>query len=94
MQINGPGHIHGPQPINAPHRNPAAANASANASAAQGADQLDISREADLVSRLREIPDIRADRVAELRAQIASGAYESPEKLDVALDRLLDELNV
>ena len=40
----------------------------------------------------RAIPDIRADRVAELKAQIASGAYETDAKLNVALDRLLDEM--
>ncbi|MDP6556758.1 MAG: flagellar biosynthesis anti-sigma factor FlgM [Pirellulaceae bacterium] len=38
------------------------------------------------------MPDVRTDRVAELRAQIASGAYETDAKLDVALDRLLDEI--
>jgi negative regulator of flagellin synthesis FlgM len=27
-----------------------------------------------------------------IRQQIATGAYESPEKLELALDRMLDEL--
>ena len=57
-----------------------------------GVDQLDISPEAELVSRVRDLPDVRTDRVAELRAQIATGVYESEAKLDVALGRLLDEL--
>jgi negative regulator of flagellin synthesis FlgM len=38
------------------------------------------------------LPDTRADRVSELRAQIASGTYEAEAKLDVALGRLLDEM--
>lgn len=93
MQINGPTQIHGPQPLGAPHR---VRNSQAPASngVTSGADQLDISREADLVSRIHEIPDIRVDRVAELRAAIESGTYETPDKLDVALDRLLDEIGV
>jgi negative regulator of flagellin synthesis FlgM len=57
-----------------------------------GVDQLDISPEAEMVSRVRDLPDVRTDRVAELRAQIATGIYESEAKLDVALGRLLDEL--
>ena len=69
MQINGPTHVHGPQPINAPHR-AQAPQPSAQRSQLTGADQLDISREADMVSRVREMPDIRADRVAEIRAAI------------------------
>jgi negative regulator of flagellin synthesis FlgM len=93
MQVNGPGHIHGPQSINAPHRAQAARPAAANYQA-QETDQLDISREADLVSRVRDIPDIRADRVAEIRAQIADGTYETGDKLEIALSRLLDEIGV
>jgi hypothetical protein len=30
--------------------------------------------------------------VASIRAQIANGTYETPEKLDMALSRLLDEI--
>jgi negative regulator of flagellin synthesis FlgM len=92
MQINGPTHIHGPQSINAPHRTMSAQPA-ARSGYTQGADQLDISREADMASRLRDIPDIRADRVAEIRAAIAAGTYETPDKLDIAVGRLLDEIS-
>jgi len=69
-----------------------AAEATQQADSWLGVDQLDISPEAELVSRVRDLPDVRTDRVAELRAQIATGVYESEAKLDVALGRLLDEL--
>lgn len=36
--------------------------------------------------------DIRADKVAEIRAQIDAGTYETDEKLEIAADRLLDDL--
>jgi negative regulator of flagellin synthesis FlgM len=36
--------------------------------------------------------DIRLDNVAAIRAAIADGSYETPEKLDIALDRLLGRL--
>ena len=36
--------------------------------------------------------DIRLDRVNAIRAAIADGSYDTPEKLDIALDRLLDRL--
>jgi len=92
MQIHGPTHLHGPQPVNAPHRTQAPQPA-AQSGYSTGADQLDISHEADLASRIREIPDIRQDRVAEIRAAIESGEYETSEKLDIAVGRLLDELS-
>lgn len=92
MQIHGLGQVHGPQPISAPHTQHPAAQVDSPRSGNLHIDQLDISPEADLVSRVRELPDIRADRVADIRQQIAAGTYETDEKLDVALSRLLDEI--
>ncbi|MHB8968979.1 MAG: flagellar biosynthesis anti-sigma factor FlgM [Pirellulaceae bacterium] len=92
MQIHGPTYVHGPQSINAPHRTMASQSA-ARSGTTLGADQLDISQEADLVSRMREIPEIRADRVADLRAAIAAGTYETPDKLETAVGRLLNEFS-
>lgn len=93
MQIHGPTYVHGPQSINAPHRT-MAPQSTARSATTMGADQLDISREADMVSRLREIPDIRADRVADIRAAIEAGTYETPDKLETAVGRLLNELSI
>ncbi len=39
-----------------------------------------------------EPPPFRADLVAEIRRQIAAGTYETPEKWEAALDRMLDRL--
>jgi negative regulator of flagellin synthesis FlgM len=35
--------------------------------------------------------EIRMDRVAEIRAQIANGNYDSAEKMDAAVGRMLDQ---
>ncbi len=91
MQIHGPSNIHGPQPINPPHRTQGAAPSEGTTQTHQ-ADQLDISREADLVSRARELPSVRAERVASIRAEIEAGTYETEQKLETAVGRLLDEL--
>ena len=55
-------------------------------------DQVDISNEARMLAGLNENTEIRADRVAEIRQQIETGQYETTEKLETAVDRLLDEL--
>ena len=93
MQINGPAHLHGAQAINPPHHTARASQPNqAQGSSLAEVDQLDISREAAFVSEARDLPDVRQDRVADIRAQIASGAYETDEKIDGALERLLDEI--
>ncbi|MBN2218359.1 MAG: flagellar biosynthesis anti-sigma factor FlgM [Pirellulales bacterium] len=91
MHIHGPSHLHGPQPIGPPH---ASRVARPDATTPSGLiqDELRISDEARLIEQVKQAPDIRQDRVDAIRRQIAEGTYETPEKLDIALDRLLDEI--
>ena len=46
----------------------------------------------DAVRAAESTADIRFDKVNAIRAAIADGSYDTPEKLDLALDRLLDRL--
>ncbi len=92
MEIHGVTHLHGAQPISGPHK-AQPADPTPQTDTWMDVDELDISQEADLVGRVDDLPDIRADRVAEIRADIAEGVYETDEKLDIALGRLLDEMS-
>ena len=91
MQIYGPSHVHGAQSINGPHTTRGAQAAGAAKTAGVG-DQLDISEAGLLAARLDDVPEIRQDRVDAIRAAIADGTYETQDKLDGALNRLLDEI--
>jgi len=55
------------------------------------ADRVELSGAGSILSRLKS-NDIRADKVADIKAQIEAGTYEDDQKLDVAADRLLDDL--
>lgn len=55
-------------------------------------DQVEISSEAQLIANTQETSGVRSERVAEIRQQIQSGQYETPEKIDAAVERLLDEI--
>ncbi len=61
-------------------------------STTRGSDRVEVSQLAMYLSKLRAMPDVRQDLIDEVRAQIAKGAYDTPEKLEAALDALLDEL--
>ena len=45
-----------------------------------------------MLDGIGQLPEIRYEKVEAIRTQIASGSYETPEKLELALDRMLDEL--
>lgn len=91
MQIYGPAQLHGAQPISAPHTSRAAQSTTPTQSAPIR-DELSLSSTAQLIDLVHQAPDIRQDRVAAVRAQIANGTYETHDKLDMALNRLLDEI--
>ena len=92
MQISGPSAVHGPQGVSAPHGVRGPANSAPARSTADVSDELHISDSARVASQLSEIPAIRQDRVDAIRTAIAQGTYETDAKLNVALDRLLDEI--
>jgi len=54
-------------------------------------DRLELSGHSHLLTALRS-NEVRVDKVAVIKSQIEAGTYESSEKLDVAIDRMLDEI--
>ena len=59
--------------------------------APRSGDQVEVSVTARLMARLKAEPDIRADLVERVRGEIAEGKYETPERMDAALDQMIDE---
>jgi negative regulator of flagellin synthesis FlgM len=92
MQIYGPAQLHGPQGISAPHANTRSGFAAPAARAADTRDTLEISAEGMFAEKLQELPEMRLERIATIREQIQNGTYETDDKLDLALSRLLDEI--
>ena len=98
MQIYGPYRVSTTQPNAAAQRSQPTKPADVAAPGSTSpVDQLELSSTAsisrlDATNQIAGGGEIRIDRVAEIRRQIADGSYETPEKLDAALDRLLDQL--
>jgi len=86
--------VGGNSPIQRPTAPTAATTSAAPASTtstARPADKLDLSGTNHLLQSLKT-NNIRADKVASVKAQIANGTYEDDHKLNGALDGLLDDL--
>lgn len=91
MHIQGTTQIHGPHGINAPHA-PFRGQATGQTAGSCETDRVDISAAAEAALSAAESGDIRTELVNQIRDQIAAGTYETPQKLDIALERLLDEI--
>ena len=99
MQIYGPFRVSTTQNTSGVQRTqpqkPVESNSQAKS--AEPVDQLDLTSSAAATNRLDESGaiagggEIRIDRVAEIRRQIAEGTYETAERLDATVERLLDQ---
>ncbi len=89
--INGLG---GNSPIQStnPIKTPPAVSATTTTTRPTATDKLELSGASHLLAALKT-NDIRTDKVAGIRAQIANGTYETNDKIDGATDRLLDEIS-
>jgi anti-sigma28 factor (negative regulator of flagellin synthesis) len=56
-------------------------------------DEVSISPAARMLEQLVNDPEIRAEKISQIRTAIDAGEYETPEKLRIALDRLLASIN-
>lgn len=92
MEIYGAGGTQGPQPI---YPRLAAFSVEAGSTVHAGAprDHVEISPLGQMLDGISRLPEIRHEKVEEIRSQIASGTYETPAKLEMALDRMIDELS-
>ena len=59
----------------------------------RAADRLELSGESRLLE-LAKSNDVRADKVADLKAQIEAGTYDLDGKADAVADKLLDDLEL
>ncbi len=73
-------------------RNRATAAPTETQTPSRAPDTVNLSEQARYLDALRENADVRVDLVQRIREEIASGTYESFDKLDKAIDGLLDDL--
>ena len=56
-------------------------------------DEVEISAVGKMLDDASRTPGVREQRLAQIKAAIEAGTYETPEKLELALNRMLEQLN-
>ena len=54
-------------------------------------DRVELSEHARHLDRIRQLPDIRQSLVNDIRSAIENGAYDTDGKLELAIDKLVEE---
>ena len=91
MEVRGPGQISGAGPVGrtAPVSAPQQAPPSG---LVVPRDEVEISSAGRLLDAASRSVGVREQRLEQIKAAVAAGTYETPEKLQLAVDRLLKEL--
>ena len=91
MEVTGPGAAHGAFPIR-PARSAIEPKPAVGQPSAPIRDEIEISSAGKMLEKLSDASEVRAEHLARIKAAIDAGEYETPHKLEAALDRLLDEI--
>lgn len=93
MNISGTQFTHGAHALSGPHAAKSQQTAAPQQAAAmQAKDKVTLSSAAQQANQTSETTsggEVRFDLVNRLRSEIAAGTYETPEKLDAALEKML-----
>jgi negative regulator of flagellin synthesis FlgM len=87
--------INGIQPPAAPHPPDSVGKVAPtqNALEPQAAhDVVEISSAARLAAKIHEVPEVRSELVQRVKSEIEAGTYETPERLEIAVNRLMEDL--
>lgn len=66
----------------------------ARSESAGASDRIELSENARLAEEVRNAPDVREDRVAEARARMEAGEFDSEEVRRAIADRLLEQFGL
>lgn len=89
MKIGGTNGVNGPQRI---YPKPSELRAGKPAEVSPAGDRVEISPQARLSEAMARIPEIRAEKVARAKEAIAGGQLDTPENMDIAINRMLEDL--
>lgn len=91
MEVNGIGPVSGSQPVRQVAQQ-AAPEAPAEARPVSPTDELELNSVNSASGEVDMQAEFRNQRIAQIQQQIAEGTYDTDEKLDIAVDRMLESL--
>ncbi len=59
----------------------------------RSSDRVELSDQARLLSKLKQLPEVREGLVNSVKSQIEAGNYDTAERFDTAVNALLDDLS-
>ena len=55
-------------------------------------DRVEFSQQAQLLEKIHQLPDVRQDKIDVVKDAISNNTYLTDDKLDIAVNRMIDEM--
>lgn len=55
-------------------------------------DEVELSSESRILGRMKQVPEVRQERIESIRKEIARGEYLTPERVESGIRKMLNEL--
>jgi len=91
MSVTGPGHVQGSFPVRPAQPTPPP-TPSESTQPSQQTDEVEISSAGRMLDKIQQSGEVRTERLAQIKAAIEAGEYETPEKLEAALNRMMSQI--
>ena len=92
MEVQGSGPIRPSNPIQSSRPAPQQETAS-TAKSMSPQDEIEISDAGRMLDDLSRSSDVRAERLAQIKAAIDNGTYDTPAKLEAALEKMIGQIS-
>lgn len=90
MEVHGPTSVGASVPIS--HTRPTVeVEPASSAPISSPQDEVDISSVGKMLDGMSRTTGVREERLAQIKAAIADGTYDTPEKLEMALSRMIEQ---
>ena len=63
-----------------------------NAEVLATTDRVEFSQQSQLLEKIHQLPDVRQDKIDAVKDAISNNSYLTNDKLDIAVDRMIDEM--
>jgi len=90
MEVHGPASVGAAAPIRQT-RPVIEPEATASPAISSPSDEVDISAAGKMLDGISRTPGVREERLSQIKAAIEDGTYDTPEKLDIALSRMIEQ---
>ena len=92
MEVRGLGSVGASRPVSEA-RSPAATESTAAAGPASPRDEVEISAVGKMMDDVSRVSGLREQRLAQIKAAIENGTYDTPEKLELALGKMIEQIS-